>query len=181
MTQNHRTVDFANKRRDTTSHMVKSSISCLCAFHHYNNHIVPAHTGSCLLFVPIPSTCIRVPSHNSRPSTTTSFPSSLLLPHSVELIMLWQAFYRLLLVATLIAASSAMPLNDEVLPEDNHVLPEDNQWISSLGDDLSALKDRIRPKDRLQKVKNHPQLGCDPSLPAGVILSLFFSFFSSLV
>ena len=31
----------------------------------------------------------------------------------------WQAFYRLLLVAALIAASGAIPLNDEIIPEDN--------------------------------------------------------------
>ena len=46
---------------------------------------------------------------------------------SVGLIILWwQAFYRLLLVAALIAASSAIPLNDEILPEDNQFISVDN-------------------------------------------------------
>ena len=64
------------------------------------------------------------------------------------IILWWQAFYRLLFVAALIAASSAMPLHDEVLPEDN-------QLISSLGDNLSALMDKL-PKDLQQEIKNHP-------------------------
>ena len=103
--------------------MVRSSISCLCALHHYNSHVVPAHTGPGLLFVPTPST--RIP----------SFPSSILSTRwtkhlqrgtsifNVGLSILWgQALYQLLLVAALIAASGAIPLNDEILPEDNEFI-----------------------------------------------------------
>ena len=45
-----------------------------------------------------------------------------------------QRFYRLLLVAALIAASGAIPLNDEILPEDNQFISVDN----SAGDQTTS-------------------------------------------
>ena len=49
------------------------------------------------------------------------------------IILLWQAFYRLLLVAALIAASNAT-LDDEIIPEDNQFVSVDN----SAGDQTTA-------------------------------------------
>ena len=50
------------------------------------------------------------------------------------IILWWQAFYRLLFVAALIAASNAIHLNDEILPEGNQFLSVDN----SVGDQTTT-------------------------------------------
>ena len=84
---------------------------------------------------------------SSSPHTTSTRPGT---DHLVV-----QGFYRLLLVAALIAASGAIPLNNEILPEDNQFISVD----TSAGEQTtSAVEEEIDDHGAIEQAPSNDKL-----------------------